>query len=470
MNLTLKVGIFAVILFCPLSIFFSVFSSSGQIAEGKLPLVEPLLWILLLLFLLRCRKNSGMKSVALPPPPIIAFLLVVCLSSITSQNPIDSLKEMLQCFDYYFIFFLLLTNCLDPRDDRKLILLALFLLSGAVITFAAVQIMSHGDKPFLISSLLDNRNILGSFLIILLPFCYGILIASNERSLVLVSASIISTGILINTAWVSLVVLIVPLAVMSCLNATRRSIIYFSLFAVLIGLCLVVRFSGASSRELLFETRSIEAYHDTIEKNVGMIQRRELLTIEPKKDFIIVLSTSAEIPDYRSPEYANAVEKTRQARSRDAFIKGKSQIGQRLLEWQAALNMLERHYFLGVGPGNYQKDLGYYFRGFPKLNTLEPDTQNGYLVTTASTGFIGLAVFIWMIIHFWALARKGITEKVGDLQKGYRLGILGAMLAFIMINMLYNASNHHATIVILVLLMALSNLERKKEIPRLHEK
>ncbi|MBA4389183.1 MAG: hypothetical protein C0404_14515 [Verrucomicrobia bacterium] len=73
-------------------------------------------------------------------------------------------------------------------------------------------------------------------------------------------------------------------------------------------------------------------------------------------------------------------------------------ISQRYLEWFAALNMLSDNPVLGVGAGNYQAFIGKYYELLPKLDTLEYDAQNGWLVIASTTGFAGLCSLAWLFI------------------------------------------------------------------------
>lgn len=85
----------------------------------------------------------------------------------------------------------------------------------------------------------------------------------------------------------------------------------------------------------------------------------------------------------------------------------RSVLKQRWAEWLAALRVWSRHPITGVGPGNYQSSIGDGYAPLPKLNTAEPDTQNGWLVLGSSIGLFG----------FLALAAA--------LQLGIRAGLAG---------------------------------------------
>lgn len=457
----IKAGLIAVIILSPVSLFIRVISNGGLFFEAKLPFIEPLLWFLFVLWLFYRYKSYRQKPLHLPPLPFWAFLLVLCLSSITSKGFLNSSKELVQCVDYYIIFFMLLTNIFDREKDQKLVFSLLFIIMSSAIIYGLIQFIGHREKSYLISSLLDNRNILGAFLVIILSFFYSVLIIEKRWFVIILISIIIAGGILINTALASLFILLFVFTLINLLNPDKGNLVYLFLFSIVVISSLFVRINGTSSRELLFEPRDISKYHKTIENNIEMILRSWYFKKKVAKNYSLSLSTSLNIPDYLSQEYKNSVEGTRKARSRDIFIdNNKDHIRQRLLEWQSALNIFEKYPLLGVGPGNYQKYIGYHFYTLPKLNTLEPDTENGYLVIASTTGFLGLSVFVWILIYFSNLAWLSYKGADKYSEKGFNLALLGALISFIITNIFYNISNHHATILLFIFITALISLDK----------
>ncbi len=360
---------------------------------------------------------------------------------------------------------MLLTNTFDREKDQKSIFYLLFILASIVIIYGAIQFIGHREKSFLISSLLDNRNILGAFLVIIIPFLYSFLINEKRQFIIILISVIIIGGILINTAPASLLILLLAFSIINLLTRDKSHLVYLSLFSIVIIFSLFIRFNGTSPRELFFEPRDISRYHKIIEKNVGMILRSWWFKKEIVGNYSLSLASSINLPDYLSPGYKDSVERTRKARSRNIFLDhNKDHIRQRFLEWQAALNIFEKYPLLGVGPGNYQKYIGYHFYTFPKLNTLEPDTQNGYLVIASTTGFLGLSAFIWILIYFLNLAWTGYKEADEGFEKRFSLGLLGILISFTITNIFYNASNHHATILLFVIITALISLPKGNKV------
>ena len=70
---------------------------------------------------------------------------------------------------------------------------------------------------------------------------------------------------------------------------------------------------------------------------------------------------------------------------------------QRYIEWQAEMNMLEAYGVTGSGAGSINDYRSNYYHRLPKLNTLQPYDQNGWLTISAETGIMGLFCLIWIV-------------------------------------------------------------------------
>jgi hypothetical protein len=83
------------------------------------------------------------------------------------------------------------------------------------------------------------------------------------------------------------------------------------------------------------------------------------------------------------------------------------QVSRRYPDWQAAYNMSLSNPDLGVGLGNYQKNIGRYYDDIPRrTGPSEPDSQNLYLVILASCGVAALVAYL-------AVLFTGIGAAVG---------------------------------------------------------
>jgi O-antigen ligase len=97
----------------------------------------------------------------------------------------------------------------------------------------------------------------------------------------------------------------------------------------------------------------------------------------------------------------------------------------------AALNVFRDRPIIGVGNGQYQASIGaetYDVVSKAASQRLEPDTQNGYLVTLVNTGLIGLAALLALLGLYLGLARRARRSVPGD---PWMAAALGAMVALV---------------------------------------
>ncbi len=73
---------------------------------------------------------------------------------------------------------------------------------------------------------------------------------------------------------------------------------------------------------------------------------------------------------------------------------------QRYIEWQAEINLLENRTITGTAAGCINKYRSNFYYRLPKLNTLKPFDQNGWLAVGAETGIFGLVCFCWVVLHY----------------------------------------------------------------------
>jgi O-antigen ligase len=106
-------------------------------------------------------------------------------------------------------------------------------------------------------------------------------------------------------------------------------------------------------------------------------------------------------------------------------------VTKRYPEWQAAAEMTRENPWLGVGIGNYQKNVGQYYGTIPSpAEKLESDTQNLYLVLASTTGLPGLFCFVGMLALFAARAARGVVTAHSPFASALALGLLAGLVAF----------------------------------------
>ncbi len=82
---------------------------------------------------------------------------------------------------------------------------------------------------------------------------------------------------------------------------------------------------------------------------------------------------------------------------------------------------------------------------------------------------LDLSAFAWILLHLFALVRAGSgtmsladDPQRTDCERGLDLGLAGALVCFVAVNVFYNASNHHATMLLFVLLAAMISLRHSR--------
>lgn len=102
-------------------------------------------------------------------------------------------------------------------------------------------------------------------------------------------------------------------------------------------------------------------------------------------------------------------------------------------EQQAGLNVYRNYPLFGVGSGSYQDaiTIGYDTLGDIDKQRLEPDAQNGYILTLVSNGMLGLAALLVLLGAYWRKAHARVRWKRGDPWTAAQLGALAAVVVLL---------------------------------------
>ncbi|MEA1927643.1 MAG: O-antigen ligase family protein [Candidatus Auribacterota bacterium] len=107
-------------------------------------------------------------------------------------------------------------------------------------------------------------------------------------------------------------------------------------------------------------------------------------------------------------------------------------INKRMIYWEAACRMIENRPFVGYGPGygGFQKN---YEKKFKKVDTGERVTaaHNFYLSQAVSTGLIGLAAFLGLIVMVFRSAWREYCRSPDWFGKSYSLGLIAGLAGFL---------------------------------------
>lgn len=220
-----------------------------------------------------------------------------------------------------------------------------------------VNALGGEESPLLVCGTFGNCNVLGGYLTLALPFCMALLMLPQQRW------------------WVR------------------------TICALLLLLGLTVVLSGAAYWALALTLTILAA-------------RRGLRWLLPTL-LLLTLWQCEVLP--RLPR-----ENDLRHYSSVALYSGAGTPTRRYPEWQAAYNMIVTRPWLGVGLGNYQKQVGQYYAQIPNATgPNEPDTQNLFLVMAAAAGVPTLLALVVLLVGgVVSAARSG------------KPGVAGALAAF----------------------------------------
>lgn len=141
-------------------------------------------------------------------------------------------------------------------------------------------------------------------------------------------------------------------------------------------------------------------------------------------------------------------------------------IKQRYLEWQALLNLLEDRTITGSGAGCVNEYRSEYYYRLPKLNTIKPFDQNGYLALAAECGILGLVSFVGLLVHYF---RQTLSQIKWSPTSGHHrcalansAGLIGAAIAHLFSSVQYNGI---LLAFVIVLVLIDHNTSHSKESP-----
>jgi hypothetical protein len=134
-----------------------------------------------------------------------------------------------------------------------------------------------------------------------------------------------------------------------------------------------------------------------------------------------------------------------------------SNVRQRYIEWQAEINLLEDRSMTGTAAGCINDYRGNFYYRLPKLNTLQPFDQNGWLATGAETGIMGLVCFCWIVVYYLRLAYSQLTTASGIFPAAvYRFAIANfvGLVAACTAN-LFSSVHYNGVLIVFVLVLVM---------------
>lgn len=311
--------------------------SSFRVPGGiNLSLVDPLIWLLGAVLALRLavmRDRAGWRLV----PGVVAAFLAICAASLwQADSKIDGIKDLVQYTEYFLLALVLYLHVFRQEGARRRQVYAFLGIASGVVMVALIQYVRPGIDPFLVRGTFGNRNVLGGYLALAMPFSLALALSRAPRWLRVWQGLFCLAGLAVLLAGGSWLAILVAAIAVALQSGGRQ----FALVALLLlaGLTLA---APRLPRNNLWEA------HDSI-----------------------------------------------------AFYTPDGEPAMRYPEWQAAAAMIAQSPLAGCGLGNYQRNVGRFFGILPSENSkAEADSQNMYLVLAATVGLPGLFCFLAILVR-----------------------------------------------------------------------
>ncbi len=345
-----------------LLLFLMPFISSGKIA--LLTFISLVLWI---------GKGLTKREEWLPKLDLFSLLFLIwvglsLLSTGASPFVLPSLKGLAKFLVYLTAYFLFLSNFdTTERKERAVFIVSLSALMvslygvwqeliGAPPLALWEDIEAMGENVVRVYSTLKNPNLLGGYLIGVIPLCLSLLIMRRDWRRPLLALALTSS--LFALVW----------------SYSRGAYIGF-LASIIFFFLLLMRLAWQRGR------------------------RRTRIAILLSLVFFFSLAS-----------FGVVVSPTIKGRVRSIFsIWEHTSNVTRFTIWQSSLKMFKDHLFLGIGPGNdvFRRVYAFYMR--PRFNSLA--SYNVFLEVGIENGVIGLICFIAMLYVLFSTGLKRLSQE-----------------------------------------------------------
>jgi hypothetical protein len=366
-------------------------------------------------------------------PLLAAFVLVglLLLSALFSPDRGAGLREAVQLGAYFIGGWFVFANCIDTRRRLRAAVGLFSLVVAAIVLLALWQYRAELDgNLFYVSGTFGNRNVLGAFFAVALPFLFAL--GLYERRLLHRFALFLTVafGAAVTLSGGALIALAVALLFVAALRS--HAALLAVLLAVVLAVTLVPRLMPL--REQISEDPPLwEGRHADV----------VLSSVEP---FL-----HSNYLDWRSgpPEWRDApVVAARYRRWYAAVGRVRGSLTVPTVGEDSAPEACERRHqalrrlALGVGPGRYSEAVAPFYGSGPaakpdgdtdvvagyNIEADEPDSFNMFLVTCVEAGPFALAALLWvgaLLLGRNAQAHARCRDAFG---RALALGAAGAVI------------------------------------------
>lgn len=343
------------------------------ISTMKTTFIQVLLIIAASLYLLTEGKYKLVKSGL--NYPVIAFIIASSISLLSSIDIYISIYSLFSITLFAGLYFLVPNIVRERRQIRK-IMFSLIFVSGLIsiygigqyfgIDLLNLKVMGSGY----ISGSFENRNVLASFLVFIMPVSVGFLFEKSSKKLKIM---------------VGLVAIITLIALIY--TRTRGAWVGFiGAMAFFAGAKLM---AGRGMKKIL----------------KSLFSKKSLITIS-----LMVICLGLLIRyDYRKPGSFTkkflSIADLKDPATRHRFVM-----------WHTGIDIIKEHPLLGTGIGTFKKIYPKYQSKYLRTEKygmfegLSRFIHNDYLEITANTGILGLGAFLWLIVTLYWTGLKRLKQ------------------------------------------------------------
>jgi len=391
------------------------------------------------------------------PPLAAVFLVAVALfSMIQAASRSAAMREAVQYVEYLLVGYLIFVNGIPSVDELKNYVNVFVLVTTVVVVYALYQYLGAGNAMD-VKGTFGNRNVLGSYLAIALPFLLALGLYEQQPWRRLTMLLAVAVGCLATTTGGGLVAILVAVIAVSAARGQRALVpilVAIALAVALLPTGLKLLRGWVPRHHVQIVAESVElgpaASHlvdpqQTLHEVEAMVNRGRYVEAD------MLLRT---IPPPFSNE-ADVLEQTIRVRSQ---LTEEAEQASRLPElaarykgWHAATQAIrsadrKRTWLHGVGAGNYQDVTNEHYGAgalakphgrvdwpqFFNLYADEPDSFNQYLVLAVELGLLGLFGLAWWIGLFFGSSLTLMRTARDDFAAAVGLGACGSMIGFVL--------------------------------------
>jgi len=330
----------------------------------------------------------------------------------------SGLKEILQFCEYFLVAYLVFGEAFRSERARRWAVFALAISAAVAVELALTQYLSRGPATAVVGSKFVDRHTFGMFLALALPLIFGVAIFACswwKRALV---ALLILVALCVILAGGPFLALCAGLLTVAFLRLRGRALFFAPIIGLLLIVTLLLPHLPRKNSDVLLDSVALYRTGDPYGIFNEVIPDAQQRLAQKRKALVDKIMDQRPVESFvEFPDEADYAWKW----------------SQRYQEWQAALNMMSRHPWLGVGTGSYQLNVGPYYEDMPKYakNLMEPDALSFYMVWGAATGVPFLLLFGWMLLRAGRCAAHACLGERSPFDRGLAAGVIGSLVAFL---------------------------------------